>query len=104
MQTANALRESVMASIRAVWYIAVYGMSALVLMALADWRLGVPTLLWFGGYVVFLRYFVPRMRDLARASSEARAQVMARVVDSYTNTPTGQLFARPADEEAHVRT
>ena len=29
-----------MASIRAVWYIAVYGVSALVLMALADWRLG----------------------------------------------------------------
>ena len=39
MQTANALRESVMASIRAVWYIAIYGVSALVLMALADWRL-----------------------------------------------------------------
>ena len=29
MQTANALRESVMSSIRAVWYIAVYGISAL---------------------------------------------------------------------------
>ena len=39
MQTANALRESVMASIRAVWYIVVYGVSAFVLMALADWRL-----------------------------------------------------------------
>ena len=55
-----------MSSIRAVWYIAVYGVSALVLMALADWRLGVPTLLWFAGYVLFLRYFVPRMRDLAQ--------------------------------------
>src|SRR3970040_2035571 len=36
MQTANALRESTMASIRGVWYIAVYGVSAFVLMALAD--------------------------------------------------------------------
>jgi ATP-binding cassette subfamily B multidrug efflux pump len=103
MQTANALRESVMASIRAVWYIAVYGVSALVLMALADWRLGVPTLLWFAGYVVFLRYFVPRMRDLARASSEVRSHVMARVVDSYTNILTVKLFARLADEDAYVR-
>jgi ATP-binding cassette subfamily B multidrug efflux pump len=33
MQTANALRESVMASIRAIWYIAIYGVSAIVLMA-----------------------------------------------------------------------
>src|SRR5688572_15730050 len=62
MQTANALRESVMAAIRAVWYIAVYGVTALVLMVIADWRLGIPTLLWFAGYLVFLCYFVPRMR------------------------------------------
>ena len=103
MQTANALRESVMQSIRAVWYIAVYGVSAFVLMAFADWRLGVPTLLWFAGYVVFLWYFVPRMRDLARASSEVRSHVMARVVDSYTNILTVKLFARLADEDAYVR-
>jgi ATP-binding cassette, subfamily B, multidrug efflux pump len=103
MQTANALRESVMASIRAVWYIAVYGVTAFVLMALADWRLGLPTLLWFLGYLVFLRYFVPRMRDLARASSEVRSHVMARVVDSYTNILTVKLFARLADEDAYVR-
>jgi ATP-binding cassette subfamily B multidrug efflux pump len=103
MQTANALRESVMASIRAIWYIAAYGMSALVLMALADWRLAVPTALWFAGYLVFLSYFVPRMRDLARASSEVRSHVMARVVDSYTNILTVKLFARLADEDAYVR-
>jgi ATP-binding cassette subfamily B multidrug efflux pump len=103
MQTANALRESVMASIRAVWYIAVYGVSAFVLMAASDWRLGVPTLLWFLGYIVFLRYFVPRMRDLAKTSSEVRSHVMARVVDSYTNILTVKLFARLADEDAYVR-
>jgi ATP-binding cassette subfamily B multidrug efflux pump len=103
MQTANALRESVMASIRAVWYIVVYGVSAFVLMAVSDWRLGLPTLLWFLGYLVFLRYFVPRMRDLARASSEVRSHVMARVVDSYTNILTVKLFARLADEDAYVR-
>jgi len=103
MTTANALRESVMASIRAVWYILAYGLSALALMAMADWRLGLPTLLWFIGYIAFLRYFVPRMRDLARASSEVRSHVMARVVDSYTNILTVKLFARLADEDAYVR-
>ena len=103
MQTANALRESVMSGIRAVWYIAVYGVSAFVLMAISDWRLGLPTLAWFLGYVFFLGYFVPRMRDLARASSEVRSHVMARVVDSYTNILTVKLFARLADEDAYVR-
>jgi ATP-binding cassette subfamily B multidrug efflux pump len=103
MQTAHALRESVMASIRAVWYIGAYGVMACALMAMADWRLGVPTLLWFASYLVFLRHFVPRMRDLARESSEARSLVMARVVDSYTNILTVKLFARLADEDAYVR-
>jgi ATP-binding cassette subfamily B multidrug efflux pump len=103
MQTGNALRESVMSSIRAVFYIAVYGLSALALMAASDWRLAVPTFLWFVGYLVFLRHFVPRMRDLAKTSSEARSLVMGRVVDSYTNILTVKLFARLADEDAHVR-
>jgi ATP-binding cassette subfamily B multidrug efflux pump len=53
MQTSNALRESVVSCIRAVWYIVIYGLSALVLMSLADWRLAIPTVLWFAGYVVF---------------------------------------------------
>jgi len=103
MQTSNALRECVVASIRAIWYIAVYGVSSLVLMALADWRLAIPTVLWFIGYVIFLRYFVPRMRDLAKVSSEARSSVMGRVVDSYTNILTVKLFARVRDEDAYVR-
>ena len=103
MQTSNSLRESVVSSIRAVWYIAIYGVSTLVLMAFADWRLAIPTLLWFTGYYFFLRYFVPRMRDLARASSELRSLVMGRVVDSYTNILTVKLFARARDEDAYVR-
>jgi len=103
MQTAHALRESVMASIRAVWYIGAYGVMAYALMAMADWRLGVPTLVWFAAYLVFLWHFVPRMRDLARVSSEARSLVMARVVDSYTNVLTVKLFARLTDEDAYVR-
>ena len=103
MQTGNAVRECVVSSIRAIWYIAIYGISALVLMAFADWRLAVPTALWVAGYLAFLAYFVPRMRDLSKASSELRSHVMGRVVDSYTNILTVKLFARARDEDAYVR-
>ena len=103
MQTSNALRDCVVSSIRAVWYILAYGLSALFLMSLADWRLAVPTVLWFCGYVFFLRHFVPKMRDLAKTSSELRSLVMGRVVDSYTNILTVKLFARSKDEDAYVR-
>ncbi|MCP5262078.1 MAG: ABC transporter ATP-binding protein [Rhodoferax sp.] len=103
MQTANALRESVVASVRAVWYILVYGISALVMMLSFDWRLALPMVCWLAGFVLFLRIFVPRMRDLSRASSEARSLVMGRVVDSYTNIMTVKLFSRARDEDAYVR-
>jgi len=103
MQTSNALRDCVVSSIRAVWYILVYGLSALFLMSLADWRLAIPTVLWFAGYVFFLRHFVPKMRDLAKTSSELRSLVMGRVVDSYTNILTVKLFARSRDEDDYVR-
>jgi len=103
MQTSNAVRECVVSTIRAVWYIVVYGLSALMLMAAADWRLAIPTALWFAGYVIFLRHFVPKMRDLAKTSSELRSLVMGRVVDSYTNILTVKLFARARDEDAYVR-
>jgi ATP-binding cassette subfamily B multidrug efflux pump len=103
MNTSNSLRESVVSSIRAVWYIVVYGITALLLVSAADWRLAVPIVLWIVAFMFFLRYFVPRMRDLSRVSSEARSQVMGRVVDSYTNFPTVKLFARAADEDSYVR-
>ena len=103
MQTSNAVRECVVSSIRALWYIAIYGVSSLALMASADWRLAIPTLLWFAGYLFFLRHFVPLMRDRAKTSSELRSMVMGRVVDSYTNILTVKLFARTRDEDAYVR-
>jgi ATP-binding cassette subfamily B multidrug efflux pump len=103
MQTASSLRESAMSSIRAVWYIGAYGITAFALMTVADWRLGLPMFCWFVGYVLLLRHFVPRLRELARSSSEGRSLVMGRVVDSYTNILTVKLFGRLRDEDAYVR-
>ncbi len=103
MQTGNALRESAVSGVRAVWYILIYGLTTIVLLWRADWRLALPTVCWFAGYVVFLRYFVPRMRDLAKSSSEVRSRVVARVVDTYTNILTVKLFARPSDEDRYVQ-
>ena len=103
VQTGNALRESAVSGVRAVWYIGVYGLTTIGLLWMADWRLALPTVCWFAGYVLFLRHFVPRMRDLSKASSEVRSHLVARVVDTYTNILTVKLFARPSDEDRHVQ-
>ena len=103
MQTGPAIRESLVQLLTAVWFIVIYGTSALVLLAHADPWLALPVVLWFGGYTVMLRYFVPRMRDRSKATSEARSMLTGRIVDSYTNIVTVKLFARANEEDAYVR-
>ncbi len=103
MQTGPALRESLVMSTNAVWYILVYGGGAVLMMGSNDKRLALPVLLWFAGYVALLRYFVPRLRERSRRMSELRSALTGRVVDSYTNIVTVKLFARPRDEDNFVR-
>ena len=103
MQTGPAIRESLVSLLTAVWFILIYGTSSLILLAHADPWLALPVVLWFAGYVVMLRIFVPRMRDRSKTMSEARSMLTGRVVDTYTNIVTVKLFARAKDEDAYVR-
>jgi len=103
MQTGPAIRESLVALLTAVWFILIYGTSSLILLASADRWLALPVVLWFTGYIVMLRFFVPRMRDRSKTVSEARSMLTGRIVDTYTNIVTVKLFARAKDEDAYVR-
>ncbi len=103
MQTGPSVRSTLTATITTVWYIIVYGSSAIALTATADRWLAVPIVLWFSGYAVLLYYFVPRMRERSKVSSIARSTLMGRIVDSYTNILTVKLFARASEEDQYVR-
>jgi ATP-binding cassette, subfamily B, multidrug efflux pump len=103
MQTAPSVRSTLTATITTVWYIMVYGSSAIALTATADRWLALPIVLWFSGYAVLLYYFVPRMRERSKVSSIARSTLMGRIVDSYTNILTVKLFARATEEDQYVR-
>jgi ATP-binding cassette subfamily B multidrug efflux pump len=103
MQTGPALRESVVLSVAGIWYILVYGTTAILLLSTADWRLAVPIIGWFAVYLWVLTRFLPQMRDRSRAMSEMRSVLTGKIVDSYTNILTVKLFARARDEDAFVR-
>jgi ATP-binding cassette subfamily B multidrug efflux pump len=103
MQTGPALRESVVLSIVGIWYILVYGTTAILLLSTADWRLALPIIAWFALYGWVLARFLPRMRERSRAMSEMRSVLTGKIVDSYTNILTVKLFARARDEDAFVR-
>jgi ATP-binding cassette subfamily B multidrug efflux pump len=103
MQTGPAVRSTLTASVTALWYILVYGVTAIGMTASADPWLAAPIVLWFAGYVALLVYFVPHMRDRSKVNSEARSALTGRIVDSYTNILTVKLFARAHDEDEYVR-
>jgi ATP-binding cassette subfamily B multidrug efflux pump len=103
MQTGPSLRESVVASLQAVWYLIVYGAVSIVALAALAPSLVAPIIAWFVAYILLLRHFVPRLRDRAKATSEARSALTGRIVDTYGNILTVKLFARAADQDAFVR-
>jgi ATP-binding cassette, subfamily B, multidrug efflux pump len=103
MQTGPSVRSTLTATISTVWYILVYGVSAIGLSAAADRWLALPILLWFASYAALLYFFVPRMRERSKVSSIARSTLMGRIVDSYTNILTVKLFARASEEDRYVR-
>ncbi len=103
MQTAPSVRSTLTATISAVWYIIIYGVSAIALTASAERWLAVPILLWFSGYAALLYFLVPRMRERSKISSIARSELTGRIVDSYTNILTVKLFARAREEDQYVR-
>jgi ATP-binding cassette, subfamily B, multidrug efflux pump len=103
MQTAPSVRSTLTATISAVWYILVYGVSAIALTASAERWLALPILLWFAAYAALLYFLVPRMRERSKVSSLARSELTGRIVDSYTNILTVKLFARAREEDQYVR-
>jgi ATP-binding cassette subfamily B multidrug efflux pump len=103
MQAGPAVQLVVTSTADAAWYLLVFGTTSIAVLARLDWRLAMPVVLWFLGYGVVLRAFVPRLAVRSRGVAEARSLVTGRVVDSYTNILTVKLFARARDEDAFVR-
>ena len=103
IQTAPALRESIVQLIDALWYASVQFIGAVVLFAAADWRLLIPLLAWLAAYIFALSWFVPRIKQRSTDASEARSMLTGRIVDSYTNALTVKLFAHAEREEVYAK-
>ena len=103
MQTALGVREVVMKVSEVLLYVAVYFTGALILFASSDLRLTAPLILWLTGYLLALRYFIPRLQAISKEQSDARSLVTGRVVDSYTNIATVKMFAHAEREDAYAR-
>ena len=103
MQTALAVRETVMKLLNVIVYIAVYFISMVVMIAKADIRLAMPMLVWLVVYIALQVYFIPRLRAIATKQADARSTMTGRIVDSYTNISTIKLFAHNDSESQYAK-
>lgn len=103
MQTSLGVREAVIKVTEVLLYVSVYFTGAVILFASSDLRLTAPMVLWLGGYLLAVRYFVPRLRAASMEQAEARSMVTGRVVDSYTNITTVKMFAHTNHEDRYAR-
>ncbi|MEN9464281.1 MAG: hypothetical protein RL217_462 [Pseudomonadota bacterium] len=103
MQTALAVRETVMKLLDVMVYILVYFTAVFIMVAKADYRLMLPMAVWLLAYVLAQLYFVPRLKRVATEQADARSTMTGRVVDSYTNIQTVKLFAHTDRETLYAR-
>jgi ATP-binding cassette subfamily B multidrug efflux pump len=103
MQTALAVRETVLKVLDVLNYVIVYFIGVLVLMSALSWKLTVPMLVWLAVYISMLRYFIPRLKVISQLQADARSMMTGRIVDSYTNIATVKLFSHAKREVSYAR-
>ena len=47
---------------------------------------------WLIGYLITLKYFVPKLSRISMEQADHRSVVTGRVVDSYSNISTVKMF------------
>lgn len=103
MQTALAVRDSVMIVTDILVFVIVYFVSMVAVAAAFDLWLLLPFGVWLLLYMGALGYFVPRLGRVSQAQADARSLMTGRVTDAYTNISTVKLFSHGKREAAYVR-
>lgn len=103
MQTALAVRETLMKLLDVFLYSSVFFIGILAMTGAMDWRLTLPFLVWLLCYIAALFFFIPRLQAIAQKQADARSEMTGRIVDTYTNITTIKLFSHSRREAEYVR-
>ncbi len=103
MQTALAVRDSVLTIANIMVYISVYFItSGVILVSLDSWLL-VPFILWIVLFVSILYVIIPRFSKTSQEQANARSLMTGRVTDAYANIATVKLFSHASREADYAK-
>ena len=84
-------------------YVVVYFTAAVFVVASANLWFIAPFLTWLAAYLVVIRVFIPKLRDVSKEQADARSLMTGHVVDAYTNISTVKLFSHADREEVYAK-
>ncbi|KRB50836.1 multidrug ABC transporter ATP-binding protein [Rhizobium sp. Root708] len=99
----QAVGDLVTSLMESVWFVGIYAVTTLVLVARLDFTLAAVVLAWLCAFGMLARYFVPRIRFHSRETAEAASMLNGRMVDAYSNIQTLKLFARDEETDRYMR-
>ncbi|RWH36710.1 MAG: ABC transporter ATP-binding protein [Mesorhizobium sp.] len=97
-QAGQATGDLMESFIEVVWFMIVYTVTTLALVAGLDLRLAALVVIWIVAFGWLARLHLPAIRKHAEATAEAGSMITGRFVDSYSNVQTLKLFAADRDD------
>ena len=98
MQTALAVRDTVMTVTDMFMYVAVYFITSGIILFNLDSLLLIPFIVWFVLVWLAMWYFIPKLKQTAIVQADARALMTGRITDAYANIMTVKLFSHSRRE------
>lgn len=103
MQTALAVRDTVMTVTDMFMYVTVYFVTSGFILFNLDSLLLIPFILWFGLVALAIWYFIPKLKQTAIVQADARALMTGRITDAYANIMTVKLFSHSRRELGYAK-
>ena len=103
MQTALAVRDTVMTVTDMFMYVAVYFITSGIILFNLDSLLLIPFIAWFVLVWLAMWYFIPKLKQTAIVQADARALMTGRITDAYANIMTVKLFSHSRRELSYAK-
>ncbi len=97
-QAGQATGDLMESFIEVVWFMIIYTITTLALVASLDLRMAGLVVIWIIAFGFVARHYLPSIRKHAEATAEAGSMINGRIVDSYSNVLTLKLFAADGDD------
>lgn len=103
MQTALAVRDTVMTVTDMFMYVTVYFITTGVILFNLDSLLLIPFAIWFVLFGLTMWFFIPKLKLTAIIQADARALMVGRITDAYANIMTVKLFSHSRRELGYAK-